>query len=144
MSETTTLLKVGSAELVLRLIEAGIGMRDFTLENPIRAIRDMSRDRTGRVQVALANGRRISALELQTEYYDKVSEYVRRDGIATPTIEKILDLWERTLRAVTEDKLALVVHAPRAARRRGPGDHRPRYLPGQVGAAADHPGSTEG
>ena len=47
MSETTTLLKVGTAELVLRLIEAGVPMRDFTLENPIRAIRDMSRDRTG-------------------------------------------------------------------------------------------------
>ncbi len=108
MSETTTLLKVGSAELVLRLIEAGIGMRDFTLENPIRAIRDMSRDRTGQVQVALANGRRISALELQTEYFDKVSEYVRREGISTPTIDKILDLWERTLRAVAEDKLALI------------------------------------
>ena len=45
MSETTTLLKVGSAELVLRLIEAGVPMRDLTLENPIRAIRDMSRDR---------------------------------------------------------------------------------------------------
>ena len=39
MSETTTLLKVGTAELVLRLIEAGVPMRDFTLENPIRAIR---------------------------------------------------------------------------------------------------------
>ena len=65
MSETTTLLKVGSAELVLRLIEAGVPMRDLTLENPIRAIRDMSRDPTGRVTVALSNGRRVSALELQ-------------------------------------------------------------------------------
>jgi proteasome accessory factor A len=108
MSETTTLLKVGSAELVLRLIEAGTGMRDFTLENPIRAIRDMSRDRTGQVKVSLANGRRVSALELQTEYYDKVSEFVRREGLGTPTIDKILDLWERTLRAVAEDKLGLI------------------------------------
>ena len=83
MSETTTLLKVGTAELVLRLIEAGVPMRDFTLENPIRAIRDMSRDRSGQVKVALSNGRRISALELQTEYYEKVSEFVRREGLGT-------------------------------------------------------------
>ena len=62
MSETTTLLKVGSAELVLRLIEAGVPMRDFTLENPIRAIRDLSRDPSGQVTVALSNGRRMSAL----------------------------------------------------------------------------------
>jgi proteasome accessory factor A len=108
MSETTTLLKVGSAELVLRLIEAGVPMRDFNLDNPIRAIRDMSRDRTGRVTVALANGRKISALELQTEYYEKVSEFVRREGLGTPSIDRVLDLWERTLRAVAEDKLGLV------------------------------------
>ena len=108
MSETTTLLKVGTTELVLRLIEAGVPMRDFTLENPIRAIRDMSRDRTGRATVSLSNGRRVSALELQTEYFEKVSEYVHREGLATPTIDRILDLWERTLRAVAEDKLALI------------------------------------
>jgi proteasome accessory factor A len=29
MSETTTLLKVGSAELVLRMLEAGVVMRDI-------------------------------------------------------------------------------------------------------------------
>ena len=102
------LLKVGTAELVLRLIEAGVPMRDFTLENPIRAIRDMSRDRTGQTRVALSNGRRISALELQTEYYEKVSEFVRRDGSANLMTERVLDLWERTLRAVAEDKLALI------------------------------------
>jgi proteasome accessory factor A len=108
MSETTTLLKVGSAELVLRLIEAGVPMRDFTLENPIRAIRDMSRDRSGHVKVALSNGRRISALELQTEYYEKVSEFVRRESLGTRIVDRVLDLWERTLRAVAEDKLALI------------------------------------
>jgi proteasome accessory factor A len=108
MSETTTLLKVGSAELVLRLIEAGVPMRDFTLENPIRAIRDMSRDRTGQVKVALSNGRRVSALELQTEYYEKVSEFVRRESLGTRIVDRVLDLWERTLRAVAEDKLALI------------------------------------
>ena len=31
MSETTTLLKVGSTDLVLRMIEAGAIMRDLTL-----------------------------------------------------------------------------------------------------------------
>ncbi|MGI3783347.1 MAG: Pup--protein ligase [Janthinobacterium lividum] len=108
MSETTTLLKVGSAELVLRLIEAGVPMRDLALDNPIRAIRDMSRDRTGQVKVSLSNGRRISALELQTEYYEKVAEFVSRESLRTPTVDRVLDLWERTLRAVGEDKLELI------------------------------------
>src|ERR1700712_5623223 len=42
MNEVTTLLKVGSADPVLRMIEAGVVMRDLSLENPIRAIREVS------------------------------------------------------------------------------------------------------
>jgi proteasome accessory factor A len=58
MSETTTLLKIGATDLVLRMVEAGVTMRDLTLENPIRAIREISHDLTGRRKVKLANGRR--------------------------------------------------------------------------------------
>ena len=41
------MLKVGATDLVLRMIEAGVVMRDLTLENPIRAIREVSHDMTG-------------------------------------------------------------------------------------------------
>ncbi|MGO1973225.1 MAG: Pup--protein ligase [Propionibacteriaceae bacterium] len=108
MSETTTLLKVGSTELVLRLIEARAAMRDLTLENPIRAIRDLSRDRTGRATVALANGRTISALEMQTEYLEKVTEVVGATGDVSPALKQVLELWGRTLRAIETDNLSLV------------------------------------
>src|SRR5881398_2928469 len=56
MAEPTALLKVGSTDLVLRMIEAGVVMRDHTLENPIRAIREVSHDLTGQKKVKLANG----------------------------------------------------------------------------------------
>ncbi|PRC54719.1 Pup--protein ligase, partial [Mycobacterium sp. ITM-2017-0098] len=42
LSESTTMLKVGSASLVLEMIEAGVAFRDFSLDNPIRAIREVS------------------------------------------------------------------------------------------------------
>ncbi|GAA3049122.1 Pup--protein ligase [Kitasatospora albolonga] len=100
MSETTTLLKVGSTDLVLRLIEAGVVMRDLTLENPIRAIREVSHDLTGTHQVRLANGREASALDIQEEYYTKALEFADRKGINTGTIAKVLELWGRTLEAV--------------------------------------------
>ena len=57
MSETTTMLKVASCDLVLRMIEEGVVMRDLTMENPIRAIREISHDMTGQRKVRLANGR---------------------------------------------------------------------------------------
>jgi proteasome accessory factor A len=57
MSETTNLLKVGSCDLVLRMLETGVPLRDLTLENPIRAIREISHDLTGTKTVRLSNGR---------------------------------------------------------------------------------------
>jgi proteasome accessory factor A len=107
MSETTTLLKTGSTDLVLRMIEAGIVLRDLTLENPIRAIREISHDVTGRRKVRLANGREASALEIQEEYLGKARDFVARRG-PDPIAERVLDLWERTITAVSTGDLSLV------------------------------------
>ncbi|MFG2159473.1 Pup--protein ligase [Streptomyces olivaceus] len=105
MSETTMLLKVGATDLVLRMIEAGTVMRDLTLENPIRAIREVSHDITGRRKVRLASGREASALEVQREYYEKAVDFVDRRGIRTGTVERVLELWGRTLEAIEEEDL---------------------------------------
>jgi proteasome accessory factor A len=107
MSETTTLLKIGTTDLVLRMIEAGVVMRDLTLENAIRAIREVSHDVTGRRKVKLMNGREASALEIQQEYFAKARDFVQRRG-GDATTEKVLELWERTLKAVDTGDLALV------------------------------------
>ena len=108
MSETTTMLKVGSADLVLRMIEAGVVVRDLTLENPIRAIREMSHDMTGRKTVRLSNGRELSALQIQGEYLERAQAFADREGLEDPIHKQVLDLWERTLRAVETDNLSLV------------------------------------
>ncbi|MFE3326409.1 Pup--protein ligase [Streptomyces sp. NPDC059176] len=105
MSETTMLLKVGATDLVLRMIEAGTVMRDLTLENPIRAIREVSHDITGQRKVRLASGREASALEVQREYYEKAVDFVDRRGIRTGTVAQVLELWGRTLDAVEQEDL---------------------------------------
>ncbi|MBX6370835.1 MAG: Pup--protein ligase [Acidothermus sp.] len=107
MAEPSTLLKVGSTDVVLRMVEAGVVLRDLSLENPIRAIREVSHDPTGRRRIRLANGREATALEIQEEYLTKALEFVERRG-ADPTTKRVLDLWERTLRAVTTGDLSLV------------------------------------
>src|ERR671927_1560373 len=108
MSETTTLLKVASCDLVLRMIEEGVVMRDLTMENPIRAIREISHDMSGRRKVRMANGREASALEIQADYLQRALDFVDRREISTPTIEAALDLWERGLKAIESDDLGLV------------------------------------
>ncbi|HEU5160429.1 MAG TPA: Pup--protein ligase [Streptosporangiaceae bacterium] len=107
MSEATTLLKVGATDLVLRMVEAGVVMRDLTLENPIRAIREVSHDMTGRRKVRLANGREASSLEIQKEYFTKARDFIDRRGTDL-TVSRVLSLWERTLRAVETQDLDLV------------------------------------
>ena len=107
MNESTTLLKVGSADLVLRMIEHGITFRDLTLENPIRAIREISHDLTGTRPVRLAAGRSASALEIQREYYSRAVDFVARTG-EDPSTKRVLELWGRTLDAVERQDLSLI------------------------------------
>ncbi len=107
MSEMTTMLKVASMEFVLRMLESGFLKRDFTLDNPIRAIRDVSHDITGRGLITLASGQTMTALELQTEYFKLAKEF-SNDADLTPTLTKALELWERTLVAVETQNYSLI------------------------------------
>jgi proteasome accessory factor A len=104
MNEVTTLLKVGSADLVLRMIEAGVVMRDLSLENPIRAIREVSHDTTGRRKIRLANNKEVSALEIQQEYLAKATEFVERRG-GDPVAKRVVELWGRVLNAIESENL---------------------------------------
>jgi proteasome accessory factor A len=108
MSETTSLLKVGATDLVLRMVEAGVAMRDLTLENPIRAIREVSHDLTGRRRIRLANGKEASALEIQEDFLTRAKDFVETHELHTGVIKRVLDLWERGLRAITSGDLTPV------------------------------------
>jgi proteasome accessory factor A len=107
MSEVTTLLKVGTANLVLEMVEEGVAFRDFTLDNPIRAIREISHDLTGRRGVRLAGGREASALDIQREYYLRAVDHIARRG-SDPLTDRVMELWDRTLSAVERQDLSLI------------------------------------
>jgi len=107
MNECTTMLKVGSADLVLRMIEASVSFRDLTLENPIRAIREISHDLTGQRAVRLAAGRSASALDIQREYYGRAVDFVAREG-GSDVDKRVLELWGRTLDAIEQQDLSKI------------------------------------
>ncbi|MEP6696305.1 MAG: Pup--protein ligase [Pseudonocardiales bacterium] len=107
MNEASTMLKVGTADIVLRMVEAGVILRDLTLENPIRAIREVSHDITCRRKVKLANGREATALEIQREYHAKATDFLGRHG-TDPTTKRVLELWGRVLDAVDSGTLSSV------------------------------------
>ena len=106
MSEYATYVKVGTVVALLQMIERDTVFRDLTLENPIRAIREIAHDITCRRKVRLAHGRELSALDIQWEYFERVSKFARNPGFA-PEVQAAVDRWEHLLTGLEKDPLSL-------------------------------------
>jgi len=107
MSEYTTFLKVGTTSILLRMLEdPTFVLRDMTLENPIRAIREISHDLTCKRTVRLANGREASALDIQSEYLERAQRYAETKGLS-PLEEQALKMWEHCLTKLADDPYTL-------------------------------------
>jgi proteasome accessory factor A len=104
MSEFTTYLKLAVTDLVVRMVEENTVMRDLSLENPIRAIREISHDITCTKQVRLANGRELTAVEIQREYFERAVRFAqRRDG--DERTRSVLAEWGGALDALEQGDL---------------------------------------
>jgi len=107
MSEYSTFLKVGATSIMLRMLEEDRApWRDLSLENPIRAIREISHDITCRRTVRLANGREASALDVQSEYLARALRFARRRGLPKRE-QQALDMWEHCVTQIEKDPLEL-------------------------------------
>ena len=107
MSEYTNFLKVGACGLMLRMLEEPqVVLRDMTLENPIRAIREISHDMTCTRRVRLANGREVSALDIQSEYLNRALRFAEHHEL-TDQEQLALDMWEHCLTTIADDPLKL-------------------------------------
>jgi proteasome accessory factor A len=107
MSEYANFLKVGACSILLRMLEEpSVVLRDMTLENPIRAIREISHDMTCRRRVRLANGREMSALEIQREYLDRALRYAERRDLDEQE-RRALAMWEHCVTGLERDPLSL-------------------------------------
>ena len=105
MSEFSTYLKVGLTGLVLGILEEG-GSVDLDLEDPVKAIHQISRDPTCRERVSLTDGRRLSAVEIQREFLEAVDDFYggdRRDEVTSDLINR----WGYVLDALARDPMEL-------------------------------------
>ncbi|MDP2623057.1 MAG: Pup--protein ligase [Actinomycetota bacterium] len=106
MSEYISYVKVGATVAILQMLEDDVVFRDLTLENPIRAIREISHDITCRRRVRLANGRELSALDIQWEYLERVIRYARTTGFP-PQVQSAVQMWEHLLTGLEKDPFTL-------------------------------------
>jgi proteasome accessory factor A len=106
MSEVANFLKTGTTSVVLSMLEDDFIDRDFALDNPVQAYRQVSRDLTCRAPLRLRDGRTASAVDLQREFLELAHRYYR-DRELDPVTKEVLVRWEHVLDGLAEDPMSL-------------------------------------
>ena len=103
MSEYATALKVGTTSLVLKLLEDGL-TSPIKLAEPVRAVKQISRDITLKQAVERVGGPSVTAIEIQRIYLDEARKRLAgRDEDTDWTLTE----WAATLDALETDPLSL-------------------------------------
>ncbi|MBN4054424.1 proteasome accessory factor PafA2 family protein [Nitrospira defluvii] len=93
LSEYATALKIGTTALVLDLIHEGLAP-NFTIENPVETLKEISRDPTRQWKFKLEDGTQTSALKIQQDYLFAAKKYFSGQDEDT---NWTLQAWEETL-----------------------------------------------
>ncbi len=104
MCEFATALKVGTTQVVLDLITKNAAPR-FEIDNPVAAIKTISRDPDLKATVALTSGKTITALEIQAAY---LAAAKRAFAGMDADVEWILANWEATLTLLERNRTELI------------------------------------
>ena len=108
MAEGSTLLKVVSTHLVLSLLETARVMESWAIANPVKALREISDSADASTLVRLADGRTVTALQIQRHFLQVAGDHAAAEGLDTPAVRTGLQLWERTLDAWEAEDLSRV------------------------------------
>jgi hypothetical protein len=100
LCHTTSLLKVGVLQIILAMIEAGRVRTSLALDDPVEAVWQWSHDPTLHRHAQLSSGRKLTAVELQLQFWEEAERFVAGGGCAgiVPDAQRILELWGDTLR----------------------------------------------
>ena len=107
MSEYTTYLKVGTAMLVLYMIEDGFLTDDLELRNPVRAMQTVSHDPTCKVQIPMKSGKRLTPVEVQWLYHEAAQRYVDSGSQMNDAFKTIVQEWGSVLERLADDPMQL-------------------------------------
>ncbi|TDD07214.1 proteasome accessory factor PafA2 [Saccharopolyspora terrae] len=105
LAETSTYLKLGTAALVLDMIEGGVRFDDLKLADPVQAVHLISHDPTLKQSVELADGRRFTGLDLQRAYHERASEFLDANG-AERASRDVLNTWGEVLDMLGNDPMS--------------------------------------
>jgi Pup amidohydrolase len=110
LSEVAAYLKMGTTALVLAMIEDKFfSGHDLSLEAPVADLRAVSHDPSLKYLVTLRDGRKMTAIQLQTEYLELARKYTedRYGADADSMTVDVLDRWESVLTRLADDPMQL-------------------------------------
>src|SRR5690606_38083313 len=104
LSPFATFLKVGTTALVLQALANGAPPKHLPrIADPVGAVIAISRDPHWKWLVTLADGRTVSAIDIQRAYVEMVREYAApRDA----DWKRVLEAWSRVLDDLERDPLS--------------------------------------
>jgi len=109
LAEIPMYLKMGTTSLILSMIEDRFLSVDFTIDQPVRTLHQISHDPTLKQLVLLRSGRKLTAVQLQMEYFEQARKYVEdKYGTDVDEITKdVLERWESVLTRLESDPMSL-------------------------------------
>lgn len=112
LCEVATFLKIGTTALVLSMIEDDVSPgRSLALADPVDAMHRVSRDRTLRAPLRMADGSTATALAIQWELFSVARKYADEEGLECmgdeEVGEEVLGRWEATLAGLETDPTSL-------------------------------------
>jgi len=108
MSEFATYLKVGTAAVVLAMIEdKQTVLRDYNMASPINALRDISYDLWSKEPVKLVNGRDMTALEIQEDLCERAEAFVQSHDELPDDQKNAVQLWREVIEQYRSDPMLL-------------------------------------
>jgi proteasome accessory factor A len=107
LSEYATFLKVGTTSVVLSMVEdRSTILRDYTLAQPMNALREISADLFSERPIKLMNGRELTALELQEDLCERAEQFVESRHLSDD-LQLSVRMWRNVLTQYRKDPLEL-------------------------------------
>jgi Pup amidohydrolase len=106
MSEYTIYLRNGVTALVVSMIEDGAIPDGLVLRDPVRAIKQVSHDPTCKTELALDNGKKMTAVQLQAEYLEAALRYAATRDL-DPIVQDVIQKWQYVIEKLAGDPMDL-------------------------------------
>lgn len=104
LADVANFLKLGTTSIVLSMIEAGVSFADLSLRKPVDGMHRVSHDFSLEFKLELADGRNMTALEVQRTYAERAAAYLSTHE-SDPTHSQVVDRWLAILDKLDDDPM---------------------------------------